>query len=44
MTDADFIIVATAIAVVGVIIVGVIGCAPHRQETRPARRVTAQLD
>jgi hypothetical protein len=34
MTEADFIIIATAIAVVGVIIVGVIVNVPERPEFR----------
>ena len=41
MTEADFIIVATAIVVVGVIIVGAIGCEAHWQEERPPHLVTA---
>jgi len=41
MTEADCIIVATAIAVVGVIIIGAIGCDAHWQEARPASLVTA---
>jgi len=41
MTEADFIIVATAIAAVGVIIVGAIGCEAHWQEKRPPHLVTA---
>jgi hypothetical protein len=41
MTEADCIIVASAIAVVGVVIVGAIGYDAHWQEARPARLVTA---
>ncbi|HEV2549750.1 MAG TPA: hypothetical protein VGU20_20720 [Stellaceae bacterium] len=44
MTEADFIIIATAIAVMGVIIVGVIGNAAHGHEDRErfgARRLVA---
>jgi hypothetical protein len=43
MTEADFIIIATVIAVTGVIVVGVILNAPgrqdlHRKQSRPERR------
>ena len=41
MTEADFIIVATAIVVVGVIIVGAIGCEAHWQQEHPPYLVTA---
>jgi hypothetical protein len=40
VTEADFIIIGIAIAVVGVVLVGVIGCAPHgkRHASQPARQ------